>query len=253
MTQATLYNHRGAREVTIDELTLIDAPPETDTWFPVKHSTVLDTVAETLTASGFGIDEMRLSVAHDNQRFFGTLRLKNRIAEGVSLAVGLRNSTDKSFPIGFCVGERVFVCDNLAFASEIVIARKHTRFGETRFNEAVSQAVLGLHQYQITAADRIARLQQWDLSSEAADSVILRAYETGVVGTRLLPAVLKHWREPITDFAPRTGWSLLNAFTSALKERQKLSPQEAAMQTIQLQRLLTPPDVIDVASQPIGE
>jgi hypothetical protein len=186
---------------------------------------------------------MQLSVARDNQRFFGTLRLKNRIAEGVSLAVGLRNSTDKSFPIGFCVGERVFVCDNLAFASEIVIARKHTRFGQTRFNEAVSQAVLGLHQYQITAAERIARLQQWELPAETADSLILRAYETGIVGTRLLPGVLRHWREPITDFAPRTGWSLLNAFTSALKERQRLSPQEAAMQTIRLQRLLAPPEL----------
>jgi hypothetical protein len=243
MTQATLYNHKGAREVTIDELSLIEAPPATDTWFPLKHSTVLDTVAETLTGSGFVLDAMQLSVARDNQRFFGTLRLKNRIAEGVSLAVGLRNSTDKSFPIGFCVGERVFVCDNLAFASEIVIARKHTRFGQTRFNEAVSQAVLGLHQYQITAAERIARLQQWELPAETADSLMLRAYETGIVGARLLPGVLKHWREPITDFAPRTGWSLLNAFTSALKERQRLSPQEAAMQTIRLQRLLAPPEL----------
>jgi len=252
MIQATLCNHKGAREVTLDELSLIEAPPATETWFPVKHALVLDTVAETLTASGFTIDEMRLSVARDNQRFFGTLRLQNRIAEGVSLAVGLRNSTDKSFPIGFCVGERVFVCDNLAFASEIVIARKHTRFGQTRFNEAVSQAVVGLHQYRITAAERIARLQQWELSAEVADSLILRAYESGVVGTRLLPAILRHWREPITDFAPRTGWSLLNAFTSALKDRQRLSPQEAAMQTIQLQRLLTPPDVSDVTSTPVA-
>jgi hypothetical protein len=40
--------------------------------------------------------------------------------------VGLRNSHDKSFPIGIAFGSRVFVCDNLAFHGEHVIRRKHT-------------------------------------------------------------------------------------------------------------------------------
>ncbi|HEV3137946.1 MAG TPA: hypothetical protein VGZ26_08575 [Pirellulales bacterium] len=44
---------------------------------------------------------------------------------------------------------------------------------------------------------------------------------------------------------------MLNCFTEILKERQKSNPQEAALQTIQLQRLLNPPsDVIDVDSTP---
>lgn len=244
MAQATLLNHRGSRDVTLDELARIEAPPPTETWFPLRHDTVLQKVCDTLDTAGFRIDAMRLAVGRDDQRFFGTLRLQNRITEGVSLAVGIRNSTDKSFPIGFCVGERVFVCDNLAFSSEITIARRHTRFGESRFNEAVSQAVLGLHQYQVSSAERINRLQGWELSPQEADSLILRSYETGIVSARILPAVLKHWREPSVDFAPRTGWSLLNAFTSALKDRQRVSPQEAAMQTINLQRLISPPEVV---------
>jgi len=41
-------------------------------------------------------------------------------------AVGLRNSHDKSFPIGIAFGSRVFVCDNLAFIGDQVIRRKHT-------------------------------------------------------------------------------------------------------------------------------
>jgi hypothetical protein len=40
--------------------------------------------------------------------------------------VGLRNSNDRTFPIGIAFGSRVFVCDNLAFIGDQVIRRKHT-------------------------------------------------------------------------------------------------------------------------------
>ena len=196
---------------------------------------------------------MQLSLARDNARFFGTLTLKNRLNDDACLAVGIRNSTDKSFPIGLVCGSRVFVCDNLAFSSEIVIARRHTKFGADRFNEAVSNAVLGLHEYQVSAQQRIAQLQNWGLSPLEADSLLLRSFETGIVSSRMLPAVIAAWRNPQhVEFQPRNGWSLLNAFTGVLKDRQKSSPQEAALQTIQLQRLLNPPDVIDVDSTAIA-
>lgn len=246
--------HRGAVHITRADLARIDAPAPTRTWFPLKHSTVLDRTCETLDAAGFRIDSMQLSVARAEARFFGTLRLNNRITPEVSLAVGIRNSNDQSFPIGFCVGERTFVCDNLSFHSEIVISRKHTRFGETRFQEAMSRAVLGLHQFQASAAQRIAALNNWELSDDQANSLILQSFESGIVSNHLLPTVIREWRQPaIEDFKPRTGWSLLNAFTAALKDRQASNPQQAALQTIRLQKLLAPPsrlveaDAVDAA------
>ncbi len=252
MIQGNLVLHRGAREVTLDELDAVPLPPSTSTYFPVSHGTVLNRVTETLTAAGFGIESMQLSLARDSARFFGTLTLKNKLSNDACLAVGVRNSTDKSFPIGLVCGSRVFVCDNLAFSSEIVIARRHTRFGADRFNEAVSNAVVGLHEYQVSAQQRIAQLQSWELSPLEADSLLLKSCETGTVSWRMLPAVIAAWRNPEhVEFQPRTGWSLLNAYTGVLKDRQKSSPQEAAMQTIQLQRLLSPPDVIDVDSTPV--
>jgi hypothetical protein len=106
-------NHRGATEIDRQALAHIDAPPPTETWYPLKHAVVLDRVCETLEGAGFVIDSTQLSVARNNNRFFGVIRLLNWVTNECSLAVGIRNSTDKSYPIGFCVGERVFVCDNL--------------------------------------------------------------------------------------------------------------------------------------------
>lgn len=245
MAASTLINHRGARTVEEGELALIPAPPATDTWFPIPHNDVLRSVKETLSGAGFQILKQRLSVANDDHRFFGTLDLGNRIADGITLAVGIRNSTDKTFPIGFCCGNRCFVCDNLAFTSEIVVSKKHTRFGQERYLEGLSTAVSSLGQYQQTAAKWIEALRNWTLSREEADSIILRAYEEEIVGPRLLPLIIKEWREPsFEEYRPRNGWSLWNAFTACLRTRQESQPAAAALTTIRLQRLLSP-EVID--------
>jgi hypothetical protein len=237
MSQLVL--HRGARIVEQPELEFVDAPPPTDTWFPLKHGIVLNRVSTTLTEAGYEISKQSLALSADNARFFGTLDLKSDIMEGISLSVGIRNSIDKSFPIGFAAGSRVFNCDNLSFSSEVVIARRHTRFGEMRFNNALSQAVLGLHQYKALAAERIQSLQLSNLSEDAAASYLLASAEKGIVGWRLLPKVIEEWRNPRhEEFKPRTKWSLFNSYTEVLKDRQQKQPARAAAETIQLQQLL---------------
>ena len=80
-------------------------------------------------------------MSNNNHRFFGVLDIEAPLAEGVTLSVGVRNSNDKSFPIGFCEGNRTFVCDNVAFSSEVVITKRHTRFGNDRYQEGVAAAI----------------------------------------------------------------------------------------------------------------
>ena len=125
MSQGTLINHRGAVEILRGQ---------NSRWMwdvSRSNSTVLETVEGTLASSGFAVAKAQLSVSHEDRRFFGVLDIRSEIADGVSLSVGVRNSCDKSFPIGFCAGTRTFVCDNLAFSSEVVIAKRHTRSERT--------------------------------------------------------------------------------------------------------------------------
>ena len=235
----TLVKHCGAREVTWGDLDLIPTPPATETWFPLSHSQVLGSVVQTLDAAGFGVKFMSLGVTADDARFFGTLQLQSEIVPGIGLAVGVRNSTDKSLPIGFCCGQWVFVCDNLAFSSEVVITKKHTRFGESRFNEGIASSVAGLGEYREAEAKRIEWLRKTEVPPDRANSLILQAYEGGIIGTRLLPNVIQEWRQPKhPEFKERTAWSLLNAFTEVLKDRQKRQPSRAAHETITLQKLI---------------
>ena len=239
-SNGVLINHCGASAVSKEDLQTIEAPEATKTWYPVRHRDVLTCVEETLDKSGFQIRKSQLSVSNSNHRFFGVLDIEAPLADGVTLSVGVRNSNDKSFPIGFCVGNRTFVCDNLAFSSEVVISKRHTRFGNDRYQEGVAAAIERLNEYRELETQRILTLQSTALPDATAESVVLRAWEKGIVGTRLLRPLLDEWRKPTFDeFQERTAWALLAAFTHIVKPRQRRYPNRTALDVMQFQSLLT--------------
>jgi hypothetical protein len=157
------------------------------------------------------------------------------------LAVGIRSSTDKSISLQWCCGSRVFVCDNLAFSSNTVIARKHTTFGVERYQEAICKAVSELSDYREYEAFRIRQMRQAQLTDEHAESVLLRAFEAGILSPRTLATAVREWRSPtFPDFLGRDAWSLFNAITLALGKRAESNPQAHAAATIRLGSLLLP-------------
>ena len=125
-----LLLHRGGREVSEVELAAVPIPPATPTWTPIPHHELLSAVRREINASGLVIARQQLALSHsalgaEGDRFFGLLEIQSP-NETYATTIGVRNSSDRSFPAGLCVGSRVFVCSNLAFSAEVVISRKHT-------------------------------------------------------------------------------------------------------------------------------
>ncbi|MCC6421681.1 MAG: hypothetical protein IT429_25970 [Gemmataceae bacterium] len=120
-----------------------------------------------------------------------------------------------------------------------MVKHKHTRFGERRFNQAIAQAVARLASFKEEEARRIQALQETEMPDVLAESLILRAWDRGIISTPQLPDVLTEWREPShADFQARTGWALFNAFTRALADRATKNPPAFVAQTMQLHHLL---------------
>jgi hypothetical protein len=210
---------------------------------------VLAHAAQALADAGYGVERESLALSRDDARFFGTLTLRTPLADGVHLAVGLRSSTDKSISLGWCCGARVFCCDNLAFSAQTVIARKHTTHGIERYAEAISKVVADLGVYREYEAFRIREMQRTELSDEQAESVLLRAFEAGIVGPRALPLAVREWRSPsFPQFTEaKNAWRLYNALTFALGKRATLNPQAHAHATIRLGALVQPAPATVVA------
>src|SRR3954447_3707158 len=108
-------------------------------------------------------------------------------------------SHNKSFPLGFCAGNRTFVCDNLAFRAELLVRRKHTRFGELRFGNAIAQAVASLKSFAEVETERIRRMQCEDVTDDRAHALILKAYLRELVSYRLLHDVVQQWEKPVFE------------------------------------------------------
>lgn len=237
----SLIVHCGGRRVSLEELRQVKAPEPTATWFPVSHGDVADRVKITLLEAGFAIRKEQYALSRHDQRFFGTLELDAPLASGVSLLVGMRSSIDKSIPFGFCAGHSVFVCENMAFRADLLVFRKHTRYGQLRFSEAIAQAVVNLAQFREVEAARIKAMKEREVSAVRADSLILNAFDKGIISAPQLPAVLHQWRRPdFEEFAPRTYWSLFNAFTWVLHDRAKSNPTVFVAVTMRLNHHLDP-------------
>lgn len=234
----TLCLHRGSRLVAREELELIDAPEGTDTWFPARHSTVLETVEDVLKNAGFEIAKSEFALSKDDAQMFATLDLTTPIVDGVSLAVGVRNANDKKFPLGLTAGSRVFVCDNLAFSSQIYVSKRHTRFGKDRFDEGISRAMQNLGQYRQMEAKRIEHYKSFELDETDAACCLLHAYEQEILPTTLLDKAISEWREPShEEFRERTMFSMMQAVTEVLKSKRN-NPQKFAALTMKMYGLL---------------
>jgi hypothetical protein len=236
-----LMLHSGGKVATLDEVRTSPTPLAVGRWHPTSHATVLDSVRETLTGAGYVIRAEKYALARNDQRFFGILDLATPLVQGVCLSVGVRNSTDKSFPLGFAAGSRVFVCDNLAFSAELMVRRKHTRNGLKLFGQSIAEAVTSLASFRDAEAGRIRRLSELELTAIAASHFILTAYRRGIINSHQIADVCKEWETPQhEDFRPRTAWSLFNAFTEVLRNRAITAPQQFVATTIRLNGLMLP-------------
>src|SRR5437870_1312977 len=124
MEGGKLIAHRGAQLVTREDLTQYVTPEATETFKPIGHSQLVETLTQVMQNRGLFIAREQFAV--QNHRLFGTFDLEWQKIEEYGAAVGFRHANDKSMPIQIAVGARVFVCDNMSFLGELIAVRKHT-------------------------------------------------------------------------------------------------------------------------------
>jgi hypothetical protein len=220
--------HAGAAPATYDELRALQTPDGTDTHVPVAHHEIVELIRYTLGFYGHEIAEEHHAVTPDGARYFGLLSLRSPYGDYTD-TVGLRNSHDKSFPIGIAFGSRVFVCDNLAFIGDHVIRRKHTSKAKRELPGLVTEIVRPLQAERLAQNKKLLAYQDTTLTDAQADHLVLEMYRHDVIGLHGIPLVLKHYESPPHDWGNPTAWRLFNAATLALAgktaERPALTKQ----------------------------
>jgi hypothetical protein len=213
-----LILHAGANLVSYDELRAVPLPATTDTHWPVAHHEIVELVRYTLGFYQHEIAEEHHAIMPDGMRYFGLMTLRGPYGNYGDV-VGLRNSHDKSFPVGIAFGSRVFVCDNTAFVGEHVIRRRHTAKARRELPGLLAEIVAPLHVQREAQNQKFVTYQQERLTDRQSDHAIMEMYRRHVIGVRRIADVHQQWQNPAHDWGDKTAWRLFNAATFALAGR----------------------------------
>lgn len=234
----SLVVHRGGHMVTKDEMALIEVPQATDSYLPVPHNHLADTLAtigqDILT--GFTLHKEQYALAREGAQMFAVHTYKNTQSD-MGLSIGFRNSYDKSMAIGIAIGASVFVCDNLSLTGEISIMRKHTaNVWKGLEDVAISTLYRSQKNFEKIVADSEA-MRGVEIGDDEAFRMIGLLFGHGILSPRQLPVVKEQWLKPShADFQPRNVWSLYNAATESLKSCPPIMIME---RHIQLHNMIT--------------
>jgi hypothetical protein len=172
---------------------------------------------EMMALRGFKVVKAAFGLSHYGERMFGLISFKNGV-EGMGLAVGFRNSYDKSMSAGFAIGGKVFICDNLALAGELVVMRRHTGNIIEELRDKLVLTFHRAHQTWDSLVEDRRRMQEVELSNDRAYEIIGLAFGRRLIGPRQFLNVVREWRTPrYEEFKGRNLWSLYNGFTEVYK------------------------------------
>lgn len=219
----TLMLHSGAERLDYDGLRQLETPPATSTHVPIPHFRLVDMVVHSLAYFGHEVTDQHHGVTPDGMRYFGVLSLKSPYTNYCD-QIGLRNSHDRSLPVGIAFGSQVFVCDNLAFSADHVIRTKHTAKLKLRLPGLVGELIEPIADQREAQHKVLTRFQGTALTAQLVDHAIMGMYREGIINLQRIPEVIEQWERPAHEWGPETAWRLFNAATFVLTGRVAENP-----------------------------
>src|SRR5439155_3721915 len=221
-----LIAHCGATLMDREGLQALETPPPTDSWTPIPHYELVQALDGQLRARGINI--VKESFAIQKAKLFGVIDTDYQVAEEGGAAIGIRTSNDKSLALQLAIGFRNFVCDNMAFAGDLIaLRRKHTGHLDLHkeFAEGITRYVRDYRRLQ----DDISVWKETPLPMERAKTLIYDIFLQKIVPVRLFHPVVSTYQA--TMHQGQNLWILQNAFTRHI---QKLNPAPAFTATVKL-------------------
>lgn len=234
---ATLIAHAGTYKVLEDAVRAAIAPEPTASWNPISHGVLLDLVLDVMKEFKLLIRQKEFAMSHGSERMFATMTLESESKE-YALALGIRNSTNKTMPAGICCGSRVFVCDNMAFSSAIVFGRRHTTHIMDDLRNHIKSAVQRFIGAQIVQ-DRIYKaMKDITVSMPESSEFLVTLVEEQIIPKNGLYIVRKEFKTPrYKEFQGNSLWSFYNALTTYCRhERGEVEPMIAQNTLLEIHR-----------------
>ncbi|HSX79644.1 MAG TPA: DUF932 domain-containing protein [Candidatus Saccharimonadia bacterium] len=221
-----LIAHSGAQYIDREGLNALETPASTDSWTPIPHYDLVVALEGQLKARGISIVKEQFAI--QKAKLFGVIDTDYQVTEEGGAAIGIRTANDKSLALQLAIGYRVFVCDNMSFAGDLIaLKRKHTAHLDLHkeFAEGIGRYVRDYRRLQ----DDIQVWKDTPVTPERAKTLIYDIFLQKIVPVRLFHPVITSYQATLHQ--GQNLWTLKNAFT---RHVQHLNPGPAFSATVKL-------------------
>jgi hypothetical protein len=186
---------------------------------PVAYHRFVDEVLGGLQFGGMKIRTQDYGLNAKGKQLFGLLTLADDHT-GREVALGLRASHNKTLPMSLAIGSHVFVCDNLAFSAEFILATRSTPKVMERLPNLVIEAVKCLLPFRDVMDNEVEAWKADRLPDWSAERLMIAAVRTETVPPSYLGRWIEEYEHPSAPEHKElegTKLGLYNAATAALR------------------------------------
>lgn len=206
--------------VDFEALMGVETPEATDSHMPIPHHELVKLTRSALDTAGLTILAEEHGLARGGLRYFGGFALTGKGIDGEDrqVVLGLRNSHDKGFAAAICIGNRMLVCDNLCFSSDVKLARRHTVNIMRDLPRVISDAVARVVSHWNDMENRIERYKSTEITESQVSDLLVRLVDYKAIPKSKIYDMLLEFRKPRhEEFEGNTLWNLYNSITEHLK------------------------------------
>lgn len=189
VVEAKAHLMGAGKPVTIKDLEKIKTPESTETWKPVPHAQVPQIITKMVKDHGWSFigggrneagaftSPFKMMVSEDDNKLFGVciVQIEGIEDNEIQIAIGFRNSHDKSLALRIAAGAKVGVCSNLVMTGDIQVKRIHKV--NISVEEAVSEAFNMIPQAGKNLLGWMNGLKEIKISDDAGVSFLAKAVE----------------------------------------------------------------------------
>ena len=239
-------------KVNFEQLMGVQTPVATDSHTPIPHAELVSLTRDALGRAGLSIVEEEHALASGGQRYFGGFALSGADISGTdrNIVLGLRNAHDKSFAASIAVGNRMLVCENLCFSSDIKLARRHTTHIMADLPRVLSSAVARVVSHWNDMGNRIEAYKQTEV--ENVGDLLIDLVDSKAFPARDIYSAVQEFRNPRhEEFKGGSLWTLYNSITENLKggDLSKLADRTMRMQSIFDKIARHTPNIVEVEAE----
>jgi Domain of unknown function (DUF932) len=204
----------------LQEIYAIQVPVETNSYKPVSHKRLIETIKEVCYNSNLAISGERYMTKSNGEILTGYFNIASISDSEMSLRVGFQNSYNKKVTLKLAIGTSVLVCDNGCVRGDFgAYKRKHTGNIDTITPQRIRKAFCCLSEDFGTIARHRDQMKNIEVDRKTVNELIGDLYiREGIIKETQLSIIKNEIIKPSYDYKTDNSlWQTYNHITHSLK------------------------------------